>query len=65
MGKIKEIMSKVNSGLTYVVLKGESKKKELNSDDMGYFVYINKKIGLVDRLNMEDDIKKITEFLGV
>jgi hypothetical protein len=55
------IVQNIKTGLIYLEIEG--KKKQLYNDVWGYFVYSNKKIGLVDRIDKEEDIKKIEDFL--
>jgi len=63
MAIIKDVISNVKNGNVYVILKGERRKRQLHKDKYGYFVYANKKIGLVDRFTDPQDIKKIEDFL--
>jgi hypothetical protein len=47
-----------------IVHDDKNKKHTLYGDSMGYFVYINKKQKLVDRLT-EADTEKVNDFLQI
>jgi hypothetical protein len=47
---------------TVFVYDDKNKKHTLHGDNMGYFVYVNKKQKLVDRLT-EADTEKVNDFL--
>jgi hypothetical protein len=58
--KIKEIIRK-QTGDVYIKTKSNNRSRALYKDNIGYYVYIDRKIKLVERFEHTEDIKKLEE----